>query len=332
MLRLAEEIIKGRRLKRGDDLTVFFDADVEEISEGADRIRKALCGNRAQLCSIINGRSGRCSEDCRFCAQSAHYHTTCETYEFPEPDVFVEGCGQMEEMGVDRYSIVTSGRAVSGADLEKAVAAYTAMHAQYPDMMLCASHGLMSVEDMKRLKEAGVTMYHTNVETSRQYFPQICTSHTYEDKLEQIRRARRAGLEVCSGGILGMGETWRDRTEMALTLAELEIRSIPLNFLLPIPGTPLEYVEPLAPDEIRQIIAMFRYLNPEAYIRVAAGRVRFLDRGAVLFVSGANATLTGDMLTTTGNHTAGDRELLTELGYELRAYTGRRGDREWQRG
>ncbi len=324
MLQLAEEIINGRRLCEEDDLTVFFDADVEEISEGADRIRKALCGERAQLCSIMNGRSGRCSENCRFCAQSAHYHAKCESSEFPQPETFVEGCGHMNEMGVDRYSIVTSGRAMQGADLEKSVAAFQAMHERYPDMMLCASHGLMTVEDMKRLKEAGVSMYHTNVETSRRYFPEICTSHTYEDKLEQIRRARSAGLEVCSGGILGMGETWQDRADMALMLAQLHVRSIPLNFLLPIPGTPLEDRELLSLGEIRHIVAMFRYCNPEAYIRIAAGRIRFPDGGAVLFASGANATLTGDMLTTTGNHTAEDRAILTELGFALRAEGDRR--------
>ncbi|MCI8947897.1 MAG: biotin synthase BioB [Lachnospiraceae bacterium] len=317
-IQLAEEIIKGRRLQRTEDLTELFTGDLEALSLGADRIRQVLCGNRAELCSIVNGRSGRCSENCKFCAQSAHHPTDCETYDFPEADEFVTGCGNMSRLGVDRYSIVTSGRAVEGDALEKSVRAYTAMHTRYPDMKLCASHGLMTVQDMARLKAAGVSMYHTNVETSRRFFPHICTSHTYEDKLAQIRRAREAGLEVCSGGILGMGESWQDRADMALMLAELEVRSIPLNFLLPIPGTPLADQPLLSTDEIRRIVALFRYCNPEAYIRIAAGRIRFGDGGLALFTSGANATLTGDMLTTTGNHTMQDWMLLAGLGYALK--------------
>lgn len=317
-MQLAEEILQGRRLNRGEDLTELFTGDLETLSLGADRIRQFFCGDRAELCSIVNGRSGRCSENCKFCAQSAHHHAACETYDFPEADEFLKGCGDMHRLGVDRYSIVTSGRTVEGEALEKSLRAYTAMHTRYPDMKLCASHGLMTTEDMKRLKAAGVSMYHTNVETSRRFFPHICTSHTYEDKLAQIRRVREAGLEVCSGGILGMGESWQDRADMALMLAELEIRSIPLNFLLPIPGTPLAEQPLLSTEEIRRIVALFRYCNPQAYIRIAAGRIRFDDGGSILFRSGANATLTGDMLTTTGNHTVQDRALLTGLNYQLK--------------
>lgn len=207
---------------------------------------------------------------------------------------------------------------MTGGDLEKALEAYRTMHEAYPDMVLCASHGLMKEEDLKRLYDAGVRMYHTNVETSERYFPEICSTHTYEDKLREIRRATEAGLTVCSGGILGMGETWQDRLDMAALLAELKISSIPLNFLIPIPGTPLEKTERLTQDEIVRIVAVFRYLNPTAFIRIAAGRNYFEDGGEVLFRSGANATLTGDMLTTVGNSTAEDREMLEGMGFQLK--------------
>ena len=207
---------------------------------------------------------------------------------------------------------------MEGADLEKAISAYQAMHEAYPDMILCASHGLMKGEDLRRLREAGVTMYHANVETSERFFPQICTTHTYEDKKTEIRLAKEAGLTICSGGILGMGETWEDRIDMALFLAELEVSSIPLNFLIPIPGTPLEHVEKLTPDEITRIVAIFRYINPTAYIRLAAGRSYFEDGGERLFRAGANATLTGDMLTTVGNNTTQDREMLSAMGFQLK--------------
>lgn len=318
MIALAEEIIKGRRLSKADDLTFFLTADLEVLCAGADKIRKALCGDRADLCSIINGRSGRCSENCKFCAQSAHHHTDCETYGFLEKEVFVRECSHAQAQGIDRYSIVTAGRSMEGADLEKALAAYAAMRQACPDMILCASHGLMEADDLRRLKEAGVTMYHANVETSERYFPQICTTHTYADKKTEIQRAKDAGLTVCSGGILGMGESWQDRLDMAAELAEMEISSIPLNFLIPIAGTPLADTPHLKQEEILRITAIFRYLNPTAYIRIAAGRNYFMDGGEKLFRAGANATLTGDMLTTVGNRTAQDREMLENLGFEIK--------------
>lgn len=318
MFTLANEIIQGRRLTREDDLSIFLSADLEELCGGANAIRRSLCGDKVDMCSIINGRAGRCSEDCKFCAQSGHSHTGCEIHDFLDQDTLMEGCSHASMQGVNRYSIVTAGRTMQGEDMEKALDAYRAMHREYPDMILCASHGLVSGEDLKRMKECGVSMYHTNVETSERYFPQICTTHTYEDKLNEIRLAKEAGLEICSGGIMGMGETWQDRMDMALLLAELEIPSIPLNFLIPVPGTPLGEREPLTREEILRIVAMFRYLNPTAYIRIAAGRNYFPDGGKALFCAGANATLTGDMLTTVGNNTLQDREMLGELGFQMK--------------
>ena len=318
MLSLAHDIIRGRRLRKDENLSFLITADLKELCEGADRIRRELCGNRVDLCSIINGRGGRCSENCRFCAQSAHYQTECDIYDFLPVDTFVRDCQKTAMKGVDRYSIVTAGRTLTGEDLETAVESYRIMHETCPDMILCASHGLMREEDLKRLKDAGVTMYHANVETSERFFPEICTTHTFADKLEEIRRARSAGLTICSGGILGMGESWEDRIDMALTLAELSVESIPLNFLIPVAGTPLQDQEKLTTQEILRIVAIFRYLNPLADIRIAAGRSYFPDGGAVLFRAGANATLTGDMLTTTGNNTALDRGMLTEMGFSIR--------------
>lgn len=318
MKTLAKEIINGRRLTKEDDLMRLVEADLDELAEGADQIRRELCGNRMDLCSIINGRGGKCSENCKFCAQSAHHKTNCEEYGFLDTEVFLKDCAHAREQGVDRYSIVTAGRTMEGEDLEKAIQAYQAMHAAYPDMILCASHGLMKAEDLKRMHEAGVQMYHTNVETSERFFPQICTTHTYEDKKKEIQLAKEAGLQICSGGILGMGETWQDRLDMALLLAEFEVDSIPLNFLIPIPGTPLEDQEKLNTDEIVRIVAIFRYINPTAYIRMAAGRSYFEDGGEILFRAGANATLTGDMLTTVGNNTTQDRIMLSRMGYQLK--------------
>lgn len=316
LLQLADEIIGGRRLHREEDLSYFECEPLETLCQGADRIRRMLCGNHVELCSIINGRSGRCSENCKFCAQSAHHHTGIEEYPFLDTDRILEDCRRHEEKGVHRYSIVTAGRTLEGADLEKACRAYKAMHERF-SIMLCASHGLLDREGFQALKDSGVEMYHENIETSRRNFPNVCTTHTFEDKLRGIRLAHEVGLMVCSGGIIGMGETFQDRMDMALTLAEQRVESIPINALMPIKGTAYEELSTLPEDEILKTVAMFRYINPEAYIRLAAGRVLMKDSGARAFQAGANATITGDMLTTSGNNINEDKAMLTALGFEI---------------
>lgn len=314
MRQLAEEIIQGRRLNRQDDLTVLLQADLEQLCAGADWIRRTLCGSDYELCTIINARSGRCGEDCKFCAQSCRHRTPAQEYPFLEVDEIVQKGKQDEAAGVQRYSLVTAGRAVDGPELDRALDAFRILKEE-TGLGLCASFGFQTVEDFRRLKQAGVTRCHANLETSRRNFPNICTTHSYQDKIDNIRRAKQAGLQICSGGIVGLGETWEDRLELALDLAELEVDSIPLNLLTPIPGTPLEGTPPLSVEEVRRIVAVFRYINPTAWIRMAAGRGRFADGGAILFRSGANSAITGDMLTTTGTNIAQDLDLMKQGGF-----------------
>ena len=314
MQTLAAEIIQGRRLTRLDDLTPLLQAGLEDLCAGADQIRKALRGAGYELCTIINARSGRCGEDCTFCAQSCHHQTQAQEYPFLEVEEIVRQGKRDEAAGVQRYSLVTAGRAVTGPELDQALAAYRRLREE-TGLGLCASFGFQSVEDFRGLMEAGVTRYHANLETSRRNFPNICTTHSYQDKIDNIRRAKQAGLQICSGGIVGLGETWEDRLELALDLAELEVDSIPLNLLTPIPGTPLEGTPPLSVEEVRRIVAVFRYINPTAWIRMAAGRGRFADGGAILFRSGANSAITGDMLTTTGTNIAQDLDLMKQGGF-----------------
>lgn len=313
---IAKEIINGYRLTRQEDLRFLITEELDSLCEGADEIRKALRGNEVELCSIINGRSGRCSEDCKFCAQSAHYQTNSKEYPFLSPDEILSDCEKHLEKGVHRYSIVTSGRVLSGEEMDLAIETYRAMSAKCR-IGLCASHGLLSKEDFNRLKEAGVSRYHANIETSRKHFPNICTTHTYDDKIEVIKRADEAGLSVCSGGIIGMGESWEDRIDMAFDLYDLNICSIPLNVLQPIPGTPFGEIEPLKEEEILRTIAIFRYINPDAQIRLAAGRNKLAQSGRQAFLSGANAAITGDMLTTSGNRICEDRDMLSAMGFKL---------------
>ena len=315
--KLADEIIGGRRITRQDDLNIFLTCDLKELCEGADRIRERFIGDKVDLCSIINGRSGRCPEDCKYCAQSAHNHTSCEIYNFLPEEKIVEACKLNESEGVDRFSIVTSGRALSGEEFEKAVHAYETMHAECR-IDLCASMGFLNAEQLHRLHEAGVTSYHHNIETSKRNFPNICTTHTYEQKIETLKLVKKEGMCACSGGIIGMGETWEDRLDMAVSLAELGIDSIPINALMPIEGTPLENQPQLTEDEILRTIAFFRYINPEANIRLAAGRALLTNDGEIAFQSGASATITGNMLTTVACATIrSDKQMLENLGRDV---------------
>ena len=314
---LTERILSGGEVFfETENLKILMDSDLTELCRSADRLRKYFCGDHGDLCTIINGKSGRCSEDCRFCAQSSYHQTRAEEYAFLPAAEIIKDCKAQEQKGVHRYSIVTAGKSIGGDDFLKALEAYRGMSAQ-SSLSLCASHGLLSHEAFLKLKENGVNRYHCNLETSRRFFPQVCSTHTYDDKIENIQRAKKAGLEICSGGIIGMGETMEDRISMALDLAGLKVDSIPINVLTPIPGTPLENRQRLKEEEILRTVAVFRFLNPKAEIRLAAGRNVMEENGRKAFLSGANGAITGDMLTTSGNKTEGDRQLLIQLGYTL---------------
>ena len=276
-------------------------------------IQQKFFGNRVDLCTIINGKSGRCSENCKYCAQSARHKTGVDEYNFLPTEKILEVALTDERAGVNRFSIVTSGRTLDGKNFERAIETYKILREKLK-IELCASHGLLTYEQLQRLKAAGVKRYHHNLETSRRYFPQICTSHTFDDRIKTIKLARAAGLEVCSGGIIGMGETWQDRIDLAFELAALKIKSIPINILNPIKGTPLENLPTLKPEEILRTVAIFRYINPTAHIRLAAGRKFLPDNGASAFLHGASAAITGNMLTTSNTNISSDMKLLRELG------------------
>lgn len=317
MLKLAEEIISGKRITRNDDLSVFIDCNLEELCKGADKIREHFVGSKVDLCSIINGRSGRCPEDCKYCAQSAHNHTDCEVYDFLPEEKIVEACKLNESEGVDRFSIVTAGKALTGNEFDLAIHAYETMHKECK-IDLCASMGFLSKEQFHKLHEAGVTSYHHNIETSKRNFPNVCTTHTYEQKMATLKLVKEEGMYVCSGGIIGMGETWEDRLDMAVSLSEVPADSIPINALMPIKGTPFENLPRLSEDDILRTIAFFRYINPTAEIRLAAGRALLENDGEKAFKSGASATITGNMLTTVACATIrSDKALLTSLGRDV---------------
>ena len=313
-LNVAKKIVDGERLNPSDDVNFLLTTPLDELQEGAQLIQKNFFGNRVDLCTIINGKSGRCSENCKYCAQSARHHTGIDEYDFLPTEKILSVAKANEAAGVNRFSIVTSGRALDGKNFERAIETYKILHAELKTMDLCASHGILSVEQLRRLKAAGVNRYHHNLETSRRFFPEICTSHTYDERIATIKAAQSVGLEVCSGGIIGMGETWRDRIDLAFEVAALNIKSIPVNILTAIKGTALENLPRLKPEEILRTIAIFRYINPTANVRFAAGRKFLPDRGASAFLHGASAAITGNMLTTPDNNIHDDLKLLHKLG------------------
>ena len=310
---IAEKIISGERLKPNDDLEFLLTTPLEELQTGAQLIQQKFFGNHIDLCTIINGKSGRCGEDCKYCAQSARHKTGIAEYNFLSTEKILEVALADERAGVNRFSIVTSGRNLDEKNFERAIAAYKVLRDKVK-LELCASHGILTAEQLKKLRAAGVKRYHHKLETSRRYFPHICTTHTFDDRIRTIKLAQAAGLEVCSGGIIGMGETWQDRIDLAFELATLKIKSIPINILNPIKGTPLENLPPLAPEDILRTIAIFRYINPTANIRLAAGRKFLPDNGASAFLHGASAAITGNMLTTSNTNIKSDLKLISELG------------------
>ncbi|PHV69330.1 biotin synthase BioB [Sporanaerobium hydrogeniformans] len=312
---LKEQIKNGYLLTKKEALELST-APLKELCTAANEIRLHFCGNAFDICTIINGKSGKCSENCKFCAQSAFYPTTLEEYPLLSQETIVEHAKYNDERGVLRYSIVTSGKKLSNTEVDHVCEAALAIKKE-SKINLCASLGLLDEEQFRKIKAAGITRIHNNLETSKRYFSKVCTTHTFEDKIKAIHEAQRAGLNVCSGGIMGLGETMEDRIDMVLTIRELGIRSIPVNMLNAIAGTPFEHLPRLTNEDMCRIVALFRFLVPNASIRLAGGRGLLEDKGKACFLSGANAAISGDMLTTAGITIEQDMRLLKELGYKV---------------
>lgn len=313
---LKQKIINGYDITKEEAMTLV-DAPLDNLCFLANRIRKHYCSNIFDVCSIINAKSGKCSEDCKFCAQSSHYNTKCTEYEILDKEKILEQGKNDFSKGVLRYSIVTSGRALYGNDIDKVYETVQTLNKETGGY-ICASLGLLEEEDFKKMREAGLKRVHNNLEASRNFFPQVCTTHTYDEKINAIKAAQKAGMTVCSGGIMGMGETWEDRIDMAIELRELGIMSIPINMLNPIENTPFEEAEPLTEKDMRRIVAIYRFINPKAFIRLAGGRGLLKDKGKSCFLSGANAVITGDMLTTAGISIEKDKKMIEKMGYKIR--------------
>lgn len=313
---LTDKTLSGEQISKAEAM-FLYKQPLDELCESADKIRRQFCSNQFDICTIINGKSGHCSENCKFCAQSAYNHTCAAQYPLLPEEEIIAQAKINHERGVLRYSIVTSGKRLSDAEVDKMCEVIRRIKDEV-GISVCVSFGLLNEQQFRKLKDAGATRVHNNLETSRKNFPNICTTHTFDDKVQAIRAAQAAGLSICSGGIMGLGETAEDRIDMALSLRELGIKSVPVNMLNPIPGTPFENNQRLTAEDMRRIVAVYRFILPTASIRLAGGRGLLPDKGKGCFISGANAAISGDMLTTAGITTKTDMELLTELEYEAR--------------
>ncbi|MBQ9221658.1 biotin synthase BioB [Succinivibrio sp.] len=301
---LADSVIHGYEVTREEALELYK-APLDLLKEGASKITSAFFKDAIELCCISNGKCGKCSEDCKFCSQSRHYNTGVGESPLKTVDEFFSEAKYNADRGVHRFSIVTSGPKLTHDEVKVIAEAYRKISTELK-ISCCGSLGLLNLNDLKLLKDNGLSRYHCNVETSPNFFREICTTHTQKQKERTIAYAKEAGLEICSGCIIGMGESIEDRVDIALYLRKLKVDSTPVNILNPIRGTPLENREIVTPDEVRRCIAVFRYVLPKTVLRLAGGRLLIQKYFSDLYNYGINAEITGDMLTTAGLTIADD--------------------------
>lgn len=289
--------------------------ELSQLMAAASSLRATAEGDTVEFCAIVNARSGRCSENCSFCAQSAHYPGKAEVYPLLSAEEMVRRGRAAAEAGAQRFGIVTSGRGCpEGEALDEICRAIEVLTGEGV-IAPCASLGLLEPGQAKRLRAAGLVRYHHNLEAGPTHFARICTTHAFEDRVDTVRAAQEAGLEVCVGGIVGLGESPAERVELAEAVAELGPESVPLNFLNPIPGTPMADVEPLSPTQALAAVAVFKLFNPQATIRTCGGRQQVLGNLApLMYLAGAGATMVGNYLTTEGRQPSEDLADLAALG------------------
>lgn len=315
---LAGKVLQGGEITfaEAERLTTVQGSALLVLLGMAGRIRDHFRGDRVELCSIISAKTGNCPENCRFCAQSAHYDTKINVHSLMPEEEIVARAKEMEKAGADRFDIVISGLGVHHEDPEfqKILSALRRIKAE-TKLAVCACLGTLTPEAARQLAAAGVSRYNHNLQTARSFFSQIISSHTYEERLATIKLVRQVGMETCCGGIIGMGESWRQRVELAFELKEVGVEVIPLNFLDAIPGTPLAKVEPLTPLDILKTIAIFRFILPDRMLRYAGGREKNLGEYQVLgLMSGIDSMLIGNYLTTCGQSLAEDFAMIKESG------------------
>ncbi|MEI7428996.1 MAG: biotin synthase BioB [Betaproteobacteria bacterium] len=310
---LKNRVLSGGQITSEEALQLAETPEKEALYAAADQVRRHFMGPAVDTCSIMNAQSGRCSEDCKWCSQSRYFKTGVPEYKLVSEEEGVKEALENSRQGVGSFSLVTSGRSLKPKQVDEACKIYQAIAQQSP-IKLCASMGLLRTPELKKLKAAGVGRYHCNIETAASHFPSLCSAHTFEQKQRTIREAQALGMKICSGGIFGMGESMAQRIEMAFSLREMEIDSIPVNILNPIEGTPLQGSKPLSDEELLVSLALFRLINPTAHLRLCGGRSLIFHIQEKALSAGVSAALVGDYLTTLGSGVAQDMEMFERLG------------------
>ena len=315
----GEQVLRGGRLTMEEArglMALTEPADILELGSWAARVRAKYTGNSCQLCALVNAKSGECAEDCKFCSQSGHWSTDVSKYPLMSAQSILARAKQAEQFGAKRFCIVTATRSLSDRDLPTIVEAVRLIREQ-TTLAPEGSLGFITDEQLATLKAAGMTRYNHNLETCESNFPTICTTHTYQDRVNTLKQLKRQGMERCAGGILGLGETPEQRLELAFALAELEVECVPVNVLNPRPGTPLEGAAPPEPLEVIKTVAIFRLILPWAIIELAGGReLNVRDLQSLALLCGANGLIIGSYLTTIGRPPTDDLQLVHDLGFE----------------
>ena len=312
---LEEKVLRGGHISKEEAFYIseISGTEIFELLAAANKIRNHFRGNTVGLCSIINAKSGACTEDCSFCAQSSKSKANIEVYPFLEKRIILQKAKEAKNLGAERFSIVTSGRRISEINLLEI--ADMIPEIRKTGLIPCASLGMLGEKELSVLKLAGLDRYHHNLETSEGFFPEICSTHSYADRLKTIEAAESIRLSLCSGGIFGIGETWEDRIDMAFLLKKLNVDSIPINFLIPIKGTVLAHRGLLYPFEALKIISLYRYILPQKEIRICGGRMQTLGEfNSMVFLAGADSLLIGNYLTALGRNSEDDFRLIKAYG------------------
>jgi biotin synthase len=318
---LGQHVLDGGKISREEAQWMFdleSSADILDLLSWANRIRERFKGNKIHLCSIVNAKAGACSENCSFCAQSSHYQTGSPKYGFVDPEPVAEAANEANLNGVTAVGLVAAWKGLNEGPLLDEVCDRIKELKTGGKTRPDASLGIIKSQKVaNRLKEAGLSCYGHNLESSRRFFPKTCTTHSYDDRLETIGYLKKAGISICSGGIIGMGETREDRCDLAFSLREIGANVVPINILNPIPGTPFEKNEPLPVMEILKTIACFRFILPRQEIMIAGGRtVNLRDAQSMIFMAGASALMVGNYLTTLNQPLEKDLQMLKDLGLD----------------
>jgi biotin synthase len=316
-LQIVENAINGIGCSREEAFWLLNNSSLEELKIGADKIREQFFGKKIRFCAIVNARSGACSEDCKFCAQSVHYNTGVEIYPLLNSELIANRAKESVKYRSKHFGIVTSGPSVNETELSEICGGIEEIH-KTTSIKPCVSVGKLSIQQLKRLKTSGLECIHHNLETSKNFFPEICSTHSWEEKIETIKSAKKIGLKVCSGALFGLGEKWEDRIDLAFSLREIGPDTVPINFLMHIKGTPMESISKISAGDALKIIALYRFILPKTSIKICGGRVSVLgDRQDEIFLAGADSIMTGDYLTMPGSTSGNDISMVESLGFTI---------------